>query len=137
MTHTERSARVNDPMVYNEVHLEQMKLVLASYITAELAEQFAIEPTVEINSMLKWHGDEIVLRVVQKIYGREMERIEVRYPADWWQALKERWFPPWAKRWWPVQETVIDLVARELYPRVALPDHGPTIALDYHERGKW
>jgi hypothetical protein len=27
----------------------------------------------------------------------------VRYPADWWEAVKDRWFPRWAKRRWPVR----------------------------------
>ena len=25
------------------------------------------------------------------------------HPADWWEGVKERWFPAWAKRRWPVR----------------------------------
>ena len=28
---------------------------------------------------------------------------ELSFPADWWQALKERWFPGWMKARWPVE----------------------------------
>jgi len=42
----------------------------------------------------------------------------VRYPADWWQALKERWFSRAAKARWPVKWQVIEvkLERRARYP---------------------
>lgn len=43
----------------------------------------------------------------------------IRYPKDWWQALKERWFPRGFKKWWPIEYTVIDVYA--LYPKIAWP----------------
>ena len=121
------------------VELERIKLVVLQYITEELAEQFAIPPKADISAMTKWMGNEIVLRIVQEVYGREMERIEVRYPLDWWEAFKERWFPAWAKERWPVRWVTEQITARELYPRVALPDKGPQIALDYRKAtdGHW
>ena len=60
--------------------------------------------------------------------GREIERIECRWPADWWEAVKQRWFPKWMLKRWPVQEEVRRLTARELYPKVVMPDKGPLIA---------
>jgi nuclear transport factor 2 (NTF2) superfamily protein len=122
---------------FTEVHLERMKLVALQYITQELSESFVIEPKVEINTMLKFSLDEMAIRITQEVYGREMDRIEVRYPADWWQAFKERWFPTWAKERWPVRETVVDMVARELYPHVSAPQWEHTLSLYRHERGAW
>lgn len=37
-----------------------------------------------------------------------------RYPRDWWQAFRERWFPRWWLRRWPVAYTVVDVDA--IYP---------------------
>jgi len=31
-----------------------------------------------------------------------MEDDAFDYPRDWWQAFKERWYPEWAKRKWPI-----------------------------------
>jgi hypothetical protein len=31
------------------------------------------------------------------------DEVKVHYPEDWWQALKERWFPEWALVRWPVR----------------------------------
>ena len=40
-----------------------------------------------------------------KIDPEVMATVEV--PADWWQALKERWFPRWALRRWPARRRSI------------------------------
>ncbi len=33
----------------------------------------------------------------------ETIQVDVAFPIDWWQAVKERFFPQWAKARWPVQ----------------------------------
>lgn len=30
-------------------------------------------------------------------------RVDRKWPADWWQAFKERWLPKWALTRWPVK----------------------------------
>lgn len=62
-----------------------------------------------------WEGAEIpALRIaklahwsfVQAIITWEVARrrlTEYRWPATWWDAVKERWYPTWAKRRWPVR----------------------------------
>lgn len=46
-----------------------------------------------------------------------------RYPANWWEALKERWFPKFMLKRWPVLYAYIWVTGKILYPylRVALP----------------
>jgi hypothetical protein len=53
------------------------------------------------------------------VLGMPLERIEVhrKYPRDWWQAFKERWFPAWAIRRWPVAYEHID-VDEQRYGRI-------------------
>jgi len=60
------------------------------------------------------------------VVGMPSERIVVhrKWPADWWQAFRERWFP---KRWLerhPVKYEAVD-IDRQLYaavcPHVAIP----------------
>ena len=40
----------------------------------------------------------------------------IKHPSDWWQSLKERWFPLWALKRWPVKYTVHDISFKVLYP---------------------
>jgi len=65
-----------------------------------------------------------VVRAWQEILCQKIEKIEADYPADWWQAFKERFLPAWGKRRWPVRKIHLELVARALYPEIAIPDHG-------------
>jgi hypothetical protein len=43
----------------------------------------------------------------------------VIYPADWWQAVKERFAPVWLRKRWPVQHRVWEPFV--IYPEIALP----------------
>ena len=63
--------------------------------------------------------DEMVYRIHSDIYGRTL----TKYPRDWWEAVKERWFPAWALKRWPVLYNRID----ELYPELELPSAGPRV----------
>lgn len=58
-----------------------------------------------------------------EVLGREYERVSVRYPADWWQALKARFAPRWFRRRWPVKEAEWSVQVRELFPGIAIPPH--------------
>jgi hypothetical protein len=118
-------------MEIKTVQLEKMKLIAMQYISEELAEYFSMPPKLDIGRDVSFVYDNLVLRLVQEVYGRQVERVDVRYPSDWWQAFKERWFPAWAKKRWPVHYKTTALEAKELYPKlaVAIPDQEPILTL--------
>lgn len=66
------------------------------------------------------YTDQLIYELEGYIWGQEAERVEVRvdYPLDWWQAFKERWFPVFLIRRFPVKRKKIRkaLVAEVLYP---------------------
>ena len=45
-----------------------------------------------------------------------------KYPANWKQAVKERFFPKWLKKYYPVQYAFVWAIHK--YPEVAIPDLG-------------
>ena len=45
----------------------------------------------------------------------------VTYPADWWQAVKQRFAPAWFLARWPVELAVWEPFV--IYPEIKLPDH--------------
>ena len=116
--------------------LERMKFVVLQDITEGLADLFAYAPTVNI-SATSFLADEIVLRVTQEVYGRTMEEVSAEWPADWWQAVKERWAPAWAKARWPVKMKCVRLQAKELYPKFSAHDLEARLHLDRHESVRW
>ena len=56
-------------------------------------------------------AEHLVLEMRSAVWAEKIQDetavLEVRYPRNWWQHLKHRWFPHWALRRWPVQETVV------------------------------
>jgi hypothetical protein len=58
-----------------------------------------------------------LIRMVQRV---AVQREEVaRYPATWWDAVKERFAPEWFTRRWPIEYTTLGMEV--LYPKVLIP----------------
>lgn len=60
----------------------------------------------------------------------ETINIERRYPADWWQAFRERWFPAFWLRRWPVQYVEISIHQprfKAVCPHLRVNQQGPHI----------
>ena len=57
--------------------------------------------------------------LVQDVANYEYDIVE--YPETWWDAVKERWFPAWAKKRWPVNWNTVR--AHELYPNIKIPKY--------------
>jgi hypothetical protein len=65
------------------------------------------------------------LYLIADVYGLHHEKRDVvRFPADWWQAFKERWAPLWFRMRYPVIYTEVTVSMREIYPDIApkIPD---------------
>ena len=58
-----------------------------------------------------------VRRLVSYVLAMPKERIRVSehrsWPADWWQAFRERWFPVWWLKRWPVRYERLDIEVDE------------------------
>jgi hypothetical protein len=119
---------MEDPTI-REVTLEKFKLVAVQYLTPELLEHFGEPAQIEFSEHVSFMFDEIALRIVQKVWGREVDRVEHQWPANWWEAFKERWMPKWAKDRWPIQYSTCTLIAQEMYPKVAMPEREHSIVL--------
>jgi hypothetical protein len=79
----------------------------------------------------------IVLTLRREIFGiTHPVRHVVRYPLDWWQALKERFAPAWFRDRYPVIFVEISCTLEELYPDIApsLPGHQPFMKFQVYER---
>ena len=75
---------------FKTVELEQFRIGLQRDITDLLC-----NPEVSIKKYI--HGD-VRLQIRGHIYGQNLEPREIKYPENWKQAFKERWFPEWLKK---------------------------------------
>lgn len=86
------------------------------------------------HSSLKQYKDELerklVLMLHASIYGKDHPKKHViRYPENWWEAVKERFAPCWFRELYPVKFTEVTASLEELYPEIqpALPDKRPVM----------
>ena len=103
--------------------LSQFLLSIETAVSKGMIEDF-------VNPDMDWKYNPVfdILQVQFRswLYGEDMARQEVSYPAGWWQAFKFRWFPGWLEKVWPVEYETVVMDAKILYPklrsRLNLPD---------------
>jgi hypothetical protein len=122
----------NDQVQFNEVKLERFKFAIQQVFDEQAL--FGEPPRIDIQEHTRFMADQAIMTIRQNIWGLEVQRQECKWPADWWQAFKERWYPEWAKKRWPVRYEQYVITARELYPQVSLPPdrYNAVIAIDKH-----
>lgn len=57
------------------------------------------------------------LKLLMEVLTQEEACVD--YPADWWQAIKERWFPTWLRRRSPVRFKRVWMIHK--YPELNTP----------------
>lgn len=102
----------------NQVTFDLIKFGVTKRIGTEL-----LRPDVDITQIL---GEWVITATGRLLGQRDMMEQEVRFPADWWQAFKERWFRGWLLERFPVKYTVVyitvDAVYPELHKKIKMPD---------------
>lgn len=58
--------------------------------------------------------DEATRTIAYQLEMELMNGMPVEVPADWWEAIKERWFFKWMLKRWPVKMRQIDTCLRPI-----------------------
>ena len=69
----------------------------------------------------------LLVRLQHRLAGKVTDSKEAVYPANWWEAVKERWMPRRLRRRFPIKQTVVTLEASAFYPSVRIPNHNPFV----------
>lgn len=69
----------------------------------------------------------LVLTVERRVWARQIDEQEIKYPATWWDAFKERWYPAWALLRWPAQHRCHSWKAYHTYPGLLIKGQSPTL----------
>lgn len=94
-----------------DVDLERVEMIVSNRIREE-----GLRGTVEVDRLCDLLGRHVVITFRQSLWGEDVGTLRVRYPADWWQAFKQRYAPRWALRRWPVRYTTVSQDVRAVYP---------------------
>jgi len=102
--------------------LEKLRIALYQAVSPEL-----LGAVVESSLHTSWFTNDVVYRVRGYVWAEQVDKITISYPADWWQAVKERFAPERFKRRWPVVYWHYDLDVKVAYPdyKPVVPDHKP------------
>jgi len=119
MSAGKRRTAMNVPENAIQVKLEKIKGVACIRIMeSDIAH---LVDDVEVTTWAGLLADEVLLRVRYHVWGEDYAHKQIRYPADWIEAVKERWFPCWAKRHWPVRYCIHDITTKAYYPGISEP----------------
>jgi hypothetical protein len=102
----------------NSLILEKIRYQLAQRVSNGVL-NFA-----DARSYADYLTDSVCYKLEAAVWGRETDLPDIKYPATWWDAVKDRFFPTWAKKKWQVTYTSVALKLRETYPKFkpSLPD---------------
>lgn len=118
----------NDPL--KTVTLKRLAIQSALHLGSE----FGMPPDIHLLQDVMIDG--VILKIVQKVAAEELKVVECLHPADWWEHFKERWFPAWLLRRFPVRRCRVRLEAHAVYPGITLPKEvcRSFVMLDRRER---
>lgn len=94
-----------------------------------------LDSKVDFDYYLDNIGQQLVFTLKTEIYGKKLPDKEIKYPANWFQAVKERFGPKWLLKYFPVKYKIIVIDATVLYPdiNIKIPNHEHYLALKTHE----
>lgn len=120
-------AHVETESVAKQIVLERTNF----YCQSELGGAILNGREVDLLRMLDAETHRMVIRMRGFLWGETVGEHVVSYPADWWQALKDRWFPWWLLRRYPVRRTSVRFDVKAVYPTLTfqLPNEPSSLVL--------
>ena len=101
----------------SEEHTFKVQRLASAYAISKKAITIASERFI---SKVVDTNDALMVKLLVDIATQEEELHE--YPEDWWQAIKERWFPKWLLRRYPVKYAQV--WAYHKFPELEVPNLG-------------
>ena len=87
-----------DRQSHDFITLKRIKYAMEAYIDDGIFDVIEFKVDADIKS---W--GERTARIFKEMMVQEISNSGIEYPADWKEAFKERWFPDWIKKKYPVK----------------------------------
>lgn len=107
------------PFDYETIDLERIEFGLTQEIDTKMVANLNLSSDVYLSRL----RDRIIFEVRGYVWGKQIDKTEIEYPLGWWQALRERFAPQWAKDRWPIKYKTITVESRALFTDLVLPDN--------------
>lgn len=100
-----------------QFNLERMQFVA----TAMMSEENILKASeVTVEAQYSFTAKNLVIAMKTFIWGRQRDERVMKWPVDWWEALKLRFAPFWFTRRWPVRWHTVVITRHDLYPGIVL-----------------
>ena len=77
--------------------------------------------------------DSVMAEIRGYVLGENQDDICIKYPANWWQAFKDRWFFKWMLKYCPIKYTIHNITSKILYPdmKISLPEKKHSLVFEH------
>ena len=88
------------------------------YAIVQVLEPELLIDAIDVSTHVSFLTDQLAVRIRGHVWGESesVQKVSITYPADWKQAVKERFFPEWALKRWPVRNKIITMDVKCFYP---------------------
>lgn len=105
--------------ILEKVILERFKYSIQHYVP----EEYMMDSShFQIASYVDKVTRNMVITVSAHVFGQRLDEVVMQSPANWKEAIKERFAPKWFLKMWPVKYREFRLEPRVLYPQIKMPD---------------
>lgn len=96
---------------------EEIKLIVKKYCTsARVTHDIMSEITpVFIND---WMSNSLLIELHTNIYCKDETETRISYPSSWWQHVRQRFYPKWLLRRYPVKKEYHVVKYISAYPTI-------------------
>jgi hypothetical protein len=102
----------------HEVELERIKIGLVEKLSYTALHDLSVSVNDDFFTNL------VSVQIKGYIWGERGKSETIKYPKNWREAFKERWFPQWLLKRYPVIYRVHEINTTTLYPnfKISVPD---------------
>lgn len=107
--------REMDTPTFESITLEKMNYT----VSRRISRQEMNIANINLEGYMDHVSRDLVINLTAAIASKDLPG--VKFPSDWKESFKERWFPEWLLKKYPVKYT--EYTAKALYPDIAIPEH--------------
>lgn len=105
-----------------------LELPVAMFVVNSYVSQAELEGQFGYHELLLENLTGMLQQVTWMLANNPLVDWNISYPADWFEAVKERFAPQWVLQRWPVRYKTHHVDARELATKLKLPKQfGPVV----------
>lgn len=110
-----------DPVTVRTKELGLLDVACSHTVTRQLQERGIGGGRWELQNYVESITGHLVYQLRGMFAAENLTVLNIKFPADWWEAFKERWAPSWFTSRYPVAYRTHHIDLKAVYPEFPLP----------------